>query len=195
MLTRSFYFLRHGETDWNKQGLMQGHTDIPLNETGRLQARAAVEALSRLPIDRIVASPLVRAYETAEIVNRVLQKPLLTDGGIKERHFGSMEGMTHAEMDRQRSAWMADGSLEVEENGYPCPPEAEPYGVFKTRTIETLDKYLGDDVNGNVLFVAHGGVYRVLRRCLFSELDHSANAQPFYFEKVEEGLWRLVSIS
>ena len=191
MLPRSFYFLRHGETNWNKQGLMQGHTDIPLNDTGRAQAEAAVAALSRMPIDRIVASPLVRAYETAEIVNRVLQKPLTADAGIQERHFGSMEGVTHAEMDRQRSAWMADGTLPAEENGYPCPPEAEPYSVFKARTLDTLSKYLGDEAGGNVLFVAHGGVYRVLRRCLFQDLDHSANAQPFYFEKVEEGLWKL----
>ena len=191
MLPRSFYFLRHGETDWNKQGLMQGHTDIPLNNTGRAQAEAAVAALSRMPIDRIVASPLVRAYETAEIVNRVLQKPLTADAGIQERHFGSMEGVTHAEMDRQRSAWMADGTLPAEENGYPCPPEAEPYSVFKARTLDTLSKHLGDEAGGNVLFVAHGGVYRVLRRCLFQDLDHSANAQPFYFEKVEEGLWKL----
>lgn len=195
MLPRSFYFLRHGETDWNKQGLMQGHTDIPLNETGRAQARAAVAALSRLSIDRIVASPLVRAYETAEIVNSVLQKPLVADAGIKERHFGSMEGVTHIEMDRQRSAWMADGSLAVEENGYPCPPEAEPYDVFKTRTLETFTKHLTDEEGGDVLFVAHGGVYRVLRRCLFTELDHSANARPFYFEKVEEDLWRLVDLT
>jgi len=195
MLPRSFYFLRHGETDWNKQGLMQGHTDIPLNATGREQARAAVAALARMPIDRIVASPLVRAYETAEIVNGGLQKPITTDVGLKERHFGSMEGVTHIEMDRQRSAWMADGSLEVEENGYPCPPDAEPYGVFKTRTIETFERHLGADTGGNVLFVAHGGVYRVLRRCLFTELDHSANAQPFYFEKVEDGLWKLICLT
>lgn len=195
MLPRSFYFLRHGETDWNKQGLMQGHTDIPLNETGRAQARAAVTALSRMPIDYIVASPLVRAHETAEIVNSVLQKPLIVDEGIKERHFGSMEGVTHAEMDRQRSAWMADGSLVAEENGYPCPPEGEPYGDFKTRTLETLTKHLDGAKGGNVLFVAHGGVYRVLRRCLFTELDHSANACPYYFEKTTDGLWNLVDLT
>jgi len=199
MLPRSFYFLRHGETDWNKQGLMQGHTDIPLNDTGRAQACAAVAALSRLPIDRpidrIVASPLARAYETAEIVNSVLQKPLVTDAGLKERHFGSMEGVTHMEMDRQRSIWMVDGSLAVEENGYPCPPAAEPYGVFKARALAAFTRHLAAAEDGNVLFVAHGGVYRVLRRCLFTELDHSANARPFYFEKVEAGLWRLADLT
>jgi len=194
MLPGSFYFLRHGETDWNKQGLMQGHTDIPLNETGRAQAEAAAAALSRVSIDRIVASPLVRARETAEIVNRVLQKPLALDAGLMERHFGSMEGLTHVEMDRQRSAWMADGSLAVEENGYPCPPEAEPYAVFKKRTLEVFTRHLAA-AGENILFVAHGGVYRVLRRCLFSDLDHSANAQPFLFEKQAEGLWKLVDLT
>ncbi len=194
MLPQSFYFLRHGETDWNKQGLMQGHTDIPLNDTGRAQAEAAVAALSRVKIDRIVASPLVRAYETAEIVNRHLKINIVSEAGIRERHFGNMEGVTHAEMDRQRQQMMADGTLPVEENGYPCPPEAEPYGDFRARTIEALARHMHAAPDENILFVAHGGVYRVLRRCLFEELDHSANAHPFFFERVNKSLWRLRSI-
>jgi len=194
MLPKSFYFLRHGETDWNKQGLMQGHTDIPLNDTGRAQAEAAAAILARVPIDRIVASPLIRAYETAEIVNRHLQKEIVREEGIRERHFGSMEGVTHIEMDRQRQQMMAEGLLPVEENGYPCPPEAEPYGDFRLRTIESFARHMREMPEENILFVAHGGVYRVLRRCLFEDLDHSANAHPFYFERVDNALWRLRSV-
>lgn len=194
MLPRSFYFLRHGETDWNKQGLMQGHTDIPLNDTGRAQAEAAVAALSRVKIDRIVASPLVRAFETAEIVNRHLKINIVSEDGIRERHFGSMEGVTYAEMDRQRQQMMADGTLPVEENGYPCPPKAEPYGDFRARTIDALTRHMHAAPDENILFVAHGGVYRVLRRCLFAELDQSANAHPFFFERMDESLWRLRSV-
>ena len=194
MLPRSFYFLRHGETDWNKQGLMQGHTDIPLNDTGRAQAEAAVAALSRVKIDRIVASPLVRAFETAEIVNRHLKINIVSEEGIRERHFGSMEGVTYAEMDRQRQQMMADGTLPVEENGYPCPPKAEPYGDFRARTIDALTRHMHAAPDENILFVAHGGVYRVLRRCLFAELDQSANAHPFFFERMNKSLWRLHSV-
>jgi broad specificity phosphatase PhoE len=75
MLPRSFYFVRHGETDWNKEGRIQGHTDIPLNATGRQQAEHAAPVFLRRPIDIIVTSNLSRAYETASIINAALQKP------------------------------------------------------------------------------------------------------------------------
>ena len=63
-----FWFLRHGETDWNAQGLSQGNVDIPLNPTGYAQARSAAERLRRRGIATIVTSPLARARVTAEIV-------------------------------------------------------------------------------------------------------------------------------
>lgn len=122
-------------------------------------------------------------------------KTVFTISAVSKARTSGLAGVTHAEMDSQRQQWMANTSLTPEENGYPCPPEAEPYDIFKTRTMETLTRHLSDTEGGSVLFVAHGGVYRVLRRCLFSELDHSANAQPFYFEKVEKGLWKLTEIA
>lgn len=182
MLPRSFYFLRHGETDWNKEGRIQGHTDIPLNETGRTQAEQVVCILARTPIHRIVASTLSRAYETASIVNAALQKPLIVDDGLKERFFGEFEGLAIAEMDSLRDGMLQKG-LPAEENGYPCPPQGEPYADFRIRTIAAFNRNLEQFDGENILFVAHGGVYRVLRRCLFTELDHSGNVQPFHFEK------------
>lgn len=182
MLPRSFYFLRHGETDWNKDGKIQGHTDIPLNDTGRAQAEQVVSVLARTPIHRIVASTLSRAYETASIVNAALQKPLIVDDGLKERSFGDFEGLAIAEMDSLRDGMLKKG-LPAEENGYPCPPQGEPYADFRVRTIAAFRRNLEQFEGENILFVAHGGVYRVLRRCLFTELDHSGNVQPFHFEK------------
>ena len=67
-INKSFYFLRHGETDWNKQQKIMGQSDIPLNETGVLQAKTVVEKIQVLSIDVIVTSPLKRAYKTAEII-------------------------------------------------------------------------------------------------------------------------------
>ena len=192
MLPRSFYFVRHGETDWNKDSRIQGHTDIPLNETGRQQAEHAVGVLARMPIDRIIASNLARAYETACIINAGLQKPLVVDEGLKERNYGAFEGKVFEEMESLKSDLVARG-LPPEENGYPCPPDGEPYAAFRERTLgaftRNLEKYPGE----NILFVAHGGVYRVLRRCLFIELDHSANVQPFHFNKEEAG-WNLLHL-
>jgi broad specificity phosphatase PhoE len=90
---RNFYFLRHGQTAWNVEGRFQGHSDIPLNEVGLAQARDAAKILARCPIDLIVASPLIRARRTAEVVSEALDRPLLLDDELKERHFGALEGL------------------------------------------------------------------------------------------------------
>jgi probable phosphoglycerate mutase len=192
MLPRSFYFLRHGETDWNKNGRIQGHTDIPLNASGRSQAEQAAGLLARLPLDRIVASSLSRAYETASIVNAALQKPLTVEEGIRERHYGAFEGISVAEMDRLKAEMMGQGHA-PEENGYPCPPKGEPYAAFRERVIAAFERHLLQHAGQNILFVAHGGVYRVLRRCLFAEVDHSGNVQPFHFDK-RAGGWALTHL-
>jgi probable phosphoglycerate mutase len=186
MLARSFYFVRHGETDWNKAERIQGHTDIPLNDTGRAQAEHAVAVLARLPINVIVTSSLGRAYETASIINAALQKPLVVDEGLKERNFGEYEGLQASQFDTMRLDMIEKG-FAPEENGYPCPPQGEPYADFRVRVIDAFGRNLAQHEGQNVLFVAHGGVYRVLRRCLFTELDHSANVQPFHFDKREDG--------
>ncbi|MBI1215382.1 MAG: hypothetical protein GC185_06145 [Alphaproteobacteria bacterium] len=182
MIPRSFYFVRHGETDWNKQGLIQGRTDIPLNDTGRAQARRAIETIAGLPIDLIVSSDLARAHETALILNEKLQRPMLIDPAVRERNYGVFEGKNVQEMDAIKKDMIARG-LPPEENGYPCPEEAESYTEFRQRTLEGFSRQLTESEGRNVLFVAHGGVYRVLRRCLFSELDHSPNVQPYHFDK------------
>ena len=192
MLQRSFYFLRHGETEWNREGRIQGHTDIPLNDTGRSQAEQVVPILTRAPIHRIVVSTLSRAYETASIINAALQKPLAVDEGLKERHFGEYEGLSISQFDNLRCD-LAKQGLPPEENGYPCPPKGEPYADFRVRTIAAFRRNLEEFEGENILFVAHGGVYRVLRRCLFTELDHSGNVQPFHFEKRTED-WALINL-
>lgn len=192
MLPRSFYFLRHGETDWNKQQRIQGYTDIPLNDNGRQQAEAAIPFLSSLKIDRLIVSPLSRAHETATIVNAVLGKPIIIDEGLKERNFGILEGKEINEMQAIRQA-MIDQGLPHEENGYPCPPEAEPYSVFKDRTVQALARHLDTHEGENLLFVAHGGIYRVLLRCLMNDIGQSGNAEPFHFEK-KGADWSLICL-
>ena len=81
----AFWFLRHGETDWNAEGLSQGHTDIPLNAVGITQARRAALALVDRGIATIIASPLSRALHTAEILAEALALPVATDAGLRER--------------------------------------------------------------------------------------------------------------
>src|SRR5262245_65615545 len=89
---------RHGETDWNREHRVQGHTDVPLNENGREQARALAERLVDVPLAAIYASDLARARETAEIVARRLGLGVVLDPGLREKNFGSWEGLTDVEI-------------------------------------------------------------------------------------------------
>lgn len=92
--------LRHGVTDWNDGGRFQGQADVPLNDVGRGQAAAAAEVLSGLGIDRIYASDLGRARETARIVAARCALPVSTDPRLQEVNVGSWSGMSMDEVGR-----------------------------------------------------------------------------------------------
>lgn len=84
------YVVRHGETGYNKMGLLQGNTNIPLNENGKKQAFNAKNALKNISFDVVISSPLLRAFETAQIIapNHIIK----TDSRLIERYLGSYEG-------------------------------------------------------------------------------------------------------
>jgi broad specificity phosphatase PhoE len=87
--------VRHGETDWNAEGRLQGHTDRPLNEYGRRQAKElAAQLAGEGAVDAIYASDLARAKETAEIVGARLGLPVVVDPDLREKHWGNWEGLT-----------------------------------------------------------------------------------------------------
>lgn len=87
------YIMRHGETDWNRQGRLQGQTDIPLNENGIRLARITGESLRTVPFDLAITSPLKRARQTAELALGGRDIPILEDGRIAEIRFGTWEGL------------------------------------------------------------------------------------------------------
>ena len=93
----AFWFLRHGETDWNTQNLSQGNVDIPLNETGLAQARSASLLLRNRGISNIISSPLGRAKVTADIAAAELGLPVQIDDGLREVAFGVQEGQPMSE--------------------------------------------------------------------------------------------------
>ncbi|HUD44341.1 MAG TPA: histidine phosphatase family protein [Patescibacteria group bacterium] len=88
----TFYIIRHGETDWNVQHRIQGHTDIPLNENGRAQAKEAARLLKDVKFDLAFSSDLLRAKETAEIVALEHNLEVTTTQLLRERKYGEMEG-------------------------------------------------------------------------------------------------------
>jgi broad specificity phosphatase PhoE len=184
---RPFYFLRHGETDWNRDGLMQGWVDIPLNETGRAQARDAVPLLEALPVGLIVASPLARAHETALIINETLKKPLLLEPGLRERHFGALEGTRWHDLLGQGGKGGDDPHALFEGPGAPCPEGAEDYATFTGRVVRAVAARMAAAPGEGILFVAHGGVCRVLGHALTGGARRTANARPYLFEKGTDG--------
>ena len=90
------YFLRHGQTDNNREGRMQGRVDIPLNETGRAQARCAARRLKSISFDAVYSSPLGRAVETAQIVTGLPTQEINIEPRAIELGFGVWDNRLHA---------------------------------------------------------------------------------------------------
>jgi broad specificity phosphatase PhoE len=92
--------VRHGETDWNAEGRLQGHTDRPLSEFGGRQTRRLADDLEDEELEAIYSSDLSRARETAEIVGERLGLPVVLDPDLREKDWGTWEGLTAVERDR-----------------------------------------------------------------------------------------------
>ena len=113
---RILFVFRHGETDWNREGRLQGHTDTPLNATGLAQARALAEKLLPHRLDAVVSSDLSRALTTAQIVAQTLGIPLFIEPGLREVNVGAAEGLLWAEAKTRfgeglTERWYSDGDV------------------------------------------------------------------------------------
>ena len=95
---KEVFIFRHGETDWNKEGRMQGHADVPLNETGRAQALVLQSYFAKHPVEVFLCSDLGRAMETAEIARGTLNAAFVIDPRQRETHLGDAEGLTRSEL-------------------------------------------------------------------------------------------------
>lgn len=141
--------VRHGETAWNSLGLIQGHTDIPLNETGRAQARQLAGAVAAQRWDGIATSTLARAVETAEIVARILGLGAPVGmSGLRERGYGAAEGMDWSQFDEEFAATPVPG--------------LEPRHELHQRVTSALAELATRHPGGRVLVVTHHGVLRML---------------------------------
>lgn len=180
MAEQRFYFIRHGETDWNVEKRNQGSIDIALNDKGRQQAHDIVASLKNLPITRIVSSHLQRAHETALIINETLQKPLVVDPQLAERNFGICEGKTPDEMAvlkrLQPELFTPYEGLEP----WACKPQGEEVEVFANRIFDAIERNIAAYPNDTLLFVSHGGMYRVLQYLITRKYDAPHNATPFF---------------
>lgn len=157
--------VRHGETDWNFVGRWQGNSDTPLNDAGREQARALADTLER--VDAIYSSDLARARETAEILAERLGLPVHLDVRLRERGFGSWEGLTSAEIEER----FPDSYRRWRAGHGPGTDDAEPFDAFADRIRSLVEEVLREHPDETVLIVAHGGSIRVVH-ALARDLDY-----------------------
>lgn len=142
-LMMKIYLIRHGQTDWNLQGRFQGREDIPLNETGILQAKECAQALEGESFRAVITSPLSRAKRTAEIIAAHLNiQQIILEEGIIERNFSKVSGMTYEE----REAFYASGE----------PDDKEPWEQLCNRMMGTLHKYAQQFHQDNIIMISHG---------------------------------------
>lgn len=160
------YFIRHGETDFNKQGLIQGRTDIPLNETGISQAEmtAAFFRKEGIVFDRVYSSPLIRAHKTASIVSGWDMADIRTDERVQELAFGTAEGMDFKKLPENIM------NLFTKPEAYVPPEGAEQLSVLKDRCHSFLDTLaemsLKEPSVHTVLVATHGAALRGILSCL-----------------------------
>jgi broad specificity phosphatase PhoE len=152
--------VRHGETDWNRQRRIQGLTDIPLNETGREQARQTGHRLTRRRWDRIYSSPLSRARETAAIIAAEVGLPdAETVDALIERDYGDAEGLNFAEVERR----------------YPdrsAVPGQESREDVMARVVPALRTLAAEHAGESILVVSHGGAIRAVLAAVDPETAH-----------------------
>lgn len=143
------YITRHGQTEWNVLNKVQGRVDISLNDKGKEQAEITKKELENDEFDLILCSPLKRAKETAEIINRGRNIPIIYDDRIAERDFGEFEGLLRSEFD-------FDGFWSYKKD---CKYEkAENIREFFKRIYGFIDSIKEEYKDKRVLIVAHGGV-------------------------------------
>jgi broad specificity phosphatase PhoE len=157
--------VRHGETDWNRDGRWQGHSDTPLNDAGRAQARRLAAELG--DVDVVYSSDLARSRETAEILAEPLGAEVRLDPRLRERGFGAWEGKTSAEIEAEfrdeHARWLSGDA--------PGAADAEPFADFAMRVQEFVAEVLARHTDETVLVVAHGGSLRAVH-ALAQGLDY-----------------------
>jgi glucosyl-3-phosphoglycerate phosphatase len=167
---RRIVVVRHGVTDWNREGRFQGHLDPPLSDVGRREASmvgARIAADEELRPTSVVSSSLARAAETAAAIGEMSAAPVKLDPRLIEIGQGEWEGRTHAELevsDGERYRAWREGA------GIRQPPGGEPISAATARVATLLDELLADPP-GTTCLVSHGGTLRIFARLVLELAD------------------------
>lgn len=166
---------RHGQTEWNVLKKVQGKVDIELNATGIKQAEETALKLKNTAIDIIISSPLKRARQTAEIINKEKNLPIIIDDRISERDFGEFEGMSTMDFDFN-AFWSYK-----QNNKY---NKAENIRMFFKRVYDFLDDIKEKYKGKKILIVSHGGI-SIPIKCYFNGIPEMYSLLPLCIDNCE----------
>jgi 2,3-bisphosphoglycerate-dependent phosphoglycerate mutase len=195
MTSTRICIVRHGETDWNVERRVQGHIDIPLNANGLAQAQAVARGLAGHAFAAAYSSDLDRAWQTAQALAAALGLEVLRAPGLRERHYGVLQGLTTAEVAvRYPTAYAHYMGRDPDHNFR----SGESLSAFAARITAAVEAIAAAHPGQTVLLVSHGGVLdicyrRATGRDLSSARDFAIpNAALNWIETGPEG-WRLLA--
>jgi 2,3-bisphosphoglycerate-dependent phosphoglycerate mutase len=153
------FLFRHGETDWNRAGRLQGHTDTPLNATGLTQAEALSERLRPHHLEAVLSSDLARAWTTGRIVAEALGVPLIGEPGLREAAIGAAEGLNWPEVksrfgEELTERWYTDDDVAF--------PGGETGLATRTRGLAALRRFVGAQPYRRIGVSTHSAMVRQL---------------------------------
>jgi probable phosphoglycerate mutase len=163
MTTTQFCLVRHGETDWNVERRLQGHTDISLNERGLKQAKQMAKALQaiELQFDVLYTSDLKRAAQTAQAIEKVFGVSAITHEALRERNLGALQGLTTKEApDIEPELWNTHLSRSLHED----LRGGESIIQFAKRIKDALEQIRSEHAGKTILLVSHGGALDMMYR-------------------------------
>lgn len=180
---KPFYFIRHGETDWNHRNIIMGQSDIPLNELGTKQAIEARKLFKNIEFDNIYTSPLKRAFQTAEILNQDAKYSIIIKEGLKERKWGEKEGCLH----NNPLSSLKDSEL---------PKGAEKWDEFELRILTAIKEIL-EISSGTPLIAAHAGIFIVLVKHFNVSYLRANNCAAYFFspQNLKDYSWNILNLS
>jgi len=172
---KKFYFIRHGETDFNKEKRYTGLFDIPLNKKGIQQVKESLHLLNEQNISVIYSSPLKRALETANIISQYLKIPIIVVNSFKERNFGILQTKKKLSY-KKRYFYRGQTLYEHQRN-----------------TVKGFNKI---NSKNNILIVAHSGTYKALHKHILhtSIFKTVNNAFPICFYMNDKRVWNIVEL-
>lgn len=184
LIQQTFMFVRHGQTDWNRNNLAMGQTDVPLNRQGTLEAHDLAQVLSKHEIKLICHSPLSRAASTAHILGRHLDLPTLEIKALSQCNWGSMQGHPRGD-ESWRMAWRR-GELQID--------GAETFNEFAHRVCGGMNQALSYGIP--VLIVAHGATFAAIQRTLGLPDRELRNCAPLQYlpPQIVGGKWQQLEL-